>query len=258
MKAQEPQTIWFVLGAIFSALAAHLWRRFIGRMVTLKWEINCQKIGSTTADNFGSKIEIRYDDIAWENIYYVFVRVTNDSSVDLGAFDILFFFRNARGVLQSHASLSTSDKSLLNSTEYQKTLAAVMALKPDERLTNPSFLYVHRNREYAVPALNRGAAIAATFVVCPNDATEPNLSITTEHKGVKLKREPIGTKLFGVDTTRAAMYGVVVGSALVWVMPSLIASPNALAFSSFALGLGGSLVGAIVARTGRAVFRFLG
>jgi hypothetical protein len=257
-KAQEPQTIWFILGAMFSALGAHLWRRYMGRMVTLKWEINCQKIGSTTADNFGSKVEIRYDDIAWENIYYVFVRITNDTSVDLGDFNLLFFFKNARGVLQSEAGLTTSDKRLLHSDDFQKTVSHVTALPQDQRPTSPSWAYIHRNREYRVPALNRGAGIIASFVVCPANAAEPNVSITTEHKGVRLVRESVGPKLFGVDTGRASLYGIFVGTLIALVLPTFVTSPLTLSLTVFVIGLAGNLVGVAVIKLARGMFKFLG
>lgn len=134
--------------------------------------------------------------------------------------DVAFQFFAPFVVVEGRGAIATSAKNLLLSESFQRTAKVIGELPEAARVSNPSFDYLLRCREFNITALNRGETASFTFWInSPQSADIPRVLSTTEKAGVKLLSRPAdirplniaqlkGAILLGVPCSALCAYGV--------------------------------------------------
>jgi hypothetical protein len=116
-----------------------------------------------------SKIAVRFNDVPCLNLNTCLIVLSNESGRDVDDLDVLFTFNEPFAIGEATGAVSESAKALLLSKQHLETVSAMRSLSDAERSAHPSWKYVMRNREFHIPALNRGQT--ATFNFWINSST---------------------------------------------------------------------------------------
>lgn len=173
---------------VFGGLLTHWFGKIQSRSKRLSWSATFQKILTGEPSDFASqKVTLFWGEHKCTNARTCEIELRNESGRDVEDLDVLVTFNSPFIIVEVDAGLLHSRKNLLVSPAYQKTLAYVAGLPQEQRALNPSGKYIQHNREFRIPALNRGcAAKFILLVVSTINGVEAEATLSTEKVGVKL------------------------------------------------------------------------
>ena len=225
------------LGALIAFVAREVWRRFRGRMVTLRWSVEHYRVAVASSDDRSGKLEVLYNGQSVGNIQGCILELENDSSEDLTDVELNLFYTDRTIFLSGEGGLVGSTQTLPLTNRFLKAAQRVQNLPPEERPQDPDFHYLLERRDFLIPVLNRGARVEFRFLVTPSFAlSAPTLSVSCDHKGVRLRNRPLQEMFWGEPRLQAAYIGLVEAALLAGVAGVTIASPIWASVVAFVLG----------------------
>lgn len=248
-----PATIWLAVGAV----AAHLWRRYRGRMVTLRWDARHQGIAFSAEDARFGKIEVLYNGVPVQNVYMTFVRVENESTKDLSDVDLNLVYADGSTIQVATGVVLGSANVLPLAPSFIEHVNQLGRIKPQDPKHSALLAYLTTRRDFRVPVLNRDSSLDIALLVQAPQGKMPFINVSCDYPGVRMVARAPRQLLFGVDHQRAALTGFVVGLVAVLAVSTNVPSPTPLALGSFLLGACGSLVGVGIIQALRLIRRLL-
>jgi hypothetical protein len=254
-KITDRDTIFFVIGAVLSAFANNVWRRFKKRRKDLRWTVTFNKVSFPPQNILFKPLQVTYDGNPCTTLYTCDVLLSNNSQEDLEDIDFLFWFQNNYVVLQATGSIVGSGKSLMLSPEFSTTMNNVLGMVEADRAASRSYPYVLANREFRVPALNRASSISLQFLIHASHNEQPSIHVSTEYPGVRLTHQKQEPMVLGVALRRAISWGIIVGVILIVLLGPHITTPTGAAAIFFPIGACASLLGVGVVWLGRLIIK---
>lgn len=207
------------IGAALAWLIGQGWRKYKGRMVTLRWTANYQSVAVASATQGFGNIQVMRDGIPVQNLSMVFVEIENESSQDLTDVEVNLRYDDGTHFFFSDAYVRDVPHELTLASRWLSTLQRFNLLAESERPNSSDLRYLATRRDYLVPVLNRGAKIDLRALV-QAPAGIPRIILTCTHKGLRVREEPARPKLLGVDAKRSALLGIavaVITALVLWI-----------------------------------------
>ena len=235
----QPEAIALAAGAILSAIAGHIWRRFRNRTIVLKFSARHTNLAHSSENLFGDKLQVLYRNQEVKGLYVTDATIRNDSGADLENVVIILEYRKGEQYYGGSGKISGSPKNLLFSNDFQQIIDRARQPGPIDK--SPDLPYLMRTREFLIPVLNRGSIVE--FSLLTHSEKFPYLHAVCHHKGVKIVEEKAFPKLLGVAVPHAAIVGLLAGIVLlVFLFPLFISIGRAMTVA-FILGAFGQLIG---------------
>ena len=167
-------------------------------------------------------------------------------------------------IVRAHTSdtkLMTEQTQLLdtqNILEQSENYKKRLHVEPGSSPTDSQWSLYNGQREYVIPIFNRGQAIKITYLNSAQSSSMPNLWLSIELKGVRLKFQGPQNQILGVPQGQAAFVGVLIGLAI-WVALVVLASePWVIATTAMIYGFVAQLPGAFSIKLMRRVRETIG
>jgi hypothetical protein len=247
---------WLVYLALPLAgvILGHFWTRYRRRLVRLRWTYSNQPVAFTTPDFGWGKVDILYEGKPAGNIHITTVRLRNDSQVDLEGLEVQCQVTEGTMVLRSSAQVIGG----LDALPFAPAYAGILAESGKRKLTVAELAVWGRRSDFVIPTLNRSAAVDLTFLLARADHAAPAISLYCNHRGVRLLHEAPAKMFWGVNETKAALVGLLVGLAVVFTVVRYGAATWPGALFPWLIGASGVAVGASAIRLWRWVSRMAG
>lgn len=261
MMLELLQALWSQIGNVVAFLAGtittHLLSRFRKRLIHLPWTFNVQAFArSATGPGLG-RIEITHNGQPAENLFVATAQVTNESMQDVSDLELAVGLRDESIFLQHSARVKESLKFLDYSDDYAKRIDQY-GRTPQEERTRADLDFIMTNREFSVPALNRGQSIVLWFLIHAPTGVYPMLLLSTEHVGVKLRQRPPRKETWGVRDDYAAAVGLLVGLIGIISLGLTDRTPLWSSLGFYLLGASAIQVGLLLIHAWRLVVRLIG
>jgi len=249
-----PAALWAAIGAVLM----QGWRRYRGRMLTLRWQAFHQPLAISAEDTYFGTIEVRYNGEPVQNLFFTTIDIQNESNTDLVGLDLNFIFNDGTMIRISHGAVQRSANSLPFAAPFATELARFVQLPQDNPQRPPLAAALARRRDYRVPTLNRGSTVRVGMLVQGQPGKQPVIDLASDHPGLRLVFQPPRPLLFGVNHNVAALTGVLAGIAVIVGLSLTSVGRIAGMALSFAIGCVTAVLGVLVVRAFRVVQRVLG
>ncbi len=245
--------------ALVGFLLNHIWAVFRNRRIPIAWTATFQRIAAVNSGPTNFKLVIQLDSVPCTNVQCCQINACNESGRDISAMDILITFNPEFSIVEATGSINTSAKTLLLSSDFIRTQEVVSAVPKDDRPRHPSMAYLLRNKEFHLPALNRGEVVSFLFWInSTNPNAVPTVNLTTEKVGVKMVSRPAEIRVFDWALAKRTMpFGAFVAVLLALMLSNLALSASTVAVISCLLGASFSLLGLWMRAIVRLLTRFV-
>jgi hypothetical protein len=244
------------VGAVLGIVATHLWARFRGRTVTVRWSARVQSLAVSGHHDTIGTVTVLHNGQPVDSLFLVFVEVHNDSVHDLTDLEVQLGFRDGSTFLTDTGSVRGSLRNLAWREDFSHTVDQFLAL-PQEQRTPNALAQLTSNRVYTVPVLNRGGKIDFLVLARSGAAQGPSILVSGDRAGVRFRQLPSRVTLFGETQATAAWLGVGIGLATVWGAAAAFGWQAGPVIGAFFLGAMGTLVGVAVMKLWRAATKLL-
>jgi len=254
------KTLWNPIatpaGVVIGAVVLQLWRRYLSRMVTVRWSVTHENIalGGHNPD-FGN-VEILYNgNPAGNRLQACRVEVENESgSQDLSALEVRLEYDANHAIFLSGGGFVDGDNDWLQwAPNFQAQVNQYLATQPP-----PAGDHLFRRRDYLIPVFNRGAKAIFVFLV-RSDVPLPNLRVYCQHLTVRLRHQPQRPMLLGVVQSHAGIVGAIAGLLLAAILSATPMMHRWVPiFIALAVGWYGAFLGVGVIRAWRWLVRMVG
>ena len=249
IKMSENQYMISLFSLIIGALLANTISSIRNKTGKFGYTIETNRIGLAADDAVFGTVRITWQDRDVRNLYLCTIELENLSSRDYE--DIQFRVYSANDTLLLNERTEVVGSPYIVS--WEDSFKERMRTEEGEKATkSQSEEYTH-NRYYTLPVLNRGQRVIFSFLCTkPGDDIEPNVSISTPSKGVKLKRLPAPhitiRPIWGVPIFRAIIRALILAVFVVFLCGIFIDNIWAASILSMAFGLTGQIFGAALYR----------
>lgn len=249
----RPKIIAFVAGAIATLLIGHLFRRFQNRMLALRFKASHTRLGQSSDDIWGGKLQVLYKGEEVKGLYITEASIRNDSVIDLENITLTLQYSNGEQFYGGTGEVEGHPNPIPFSPDFQKRVDKYLA--SDDPAKSPDREYLQRTREFTASVLNRGGKINFRFLT--HSEKFPYIKVSCLHKGVKIIEEKEAQHIWTVPVFTAAFVGLMACALGLFIYyPSFESLGTATAWG-FGMGSIASIVGAVCVLTFRYFIKLL-
>jgi len=156
------------LGTFFAGIAIERYKK---KYIVIEKEVSVQRIALAVNDQFYGTIEVKYNGIPAQNIYFINYSLDNISNSSISDFELLISVPKNYVIFKDSALLNNGEVNFtLNWTNafMENITAHVTRLgDPDQAplVTPEDIIYFQRHRPYRVSTLNKGKSITGSLLV---------------------------------------------------------------------------------------------
>ena len=200
------------ISGLIGAAIGWLVTQFQGKTARLRYSTRVDRIAITSNDPIFGSVAVTWGGNAVRNLYMAWVEVENATNRDFEDVPFMVYVGNDTFLLNERTGVVN--------TPYIVPLApaftAFIAVAPGTTPTPAQSARYYHCRDYVLPTFNRGQLIQFTYLCTrPNDDNQPEIFISTQLKGARLRHENRSTLVFGVPLRDAVVRGLVVSTAVV-------------------------------------------
>jgi len=236
------------------AVCNHFWARFRGRLTKLRWAVQYHRVAVSAQDAAFGTIQVLHNDRPVNNLHIGTLQVQNESVRDLQDVELNIACLDGSTVLISEGALAGSLQQVPFTAAFNQSLQQAFQNPPN--LPPGTLNYLLTRRDYLIRVFNRGATANFVLLIERNDNNSPNLTVTCDHVGVRLRRHAPAVMLLGENQLHAALVGLAAGLIIILVMARFIPFKWVLGFSAWLVGCFGSVIGVLVLRCWRQLVRW--
>lgn len=259
------RTIWDPIatpaGGVLGALALQLWKRYLSRMVTVRWSVTHDTLAAGGDNPTFGRVEILYNGapVAGNLLQWCRVEIENESgSRDLSNVSVSLQYDQVEPMLLSGGGgIEGSNQWLQWTPAFRAEIDRFAAMRPEDRPNDPGWDVLFRRRDYVIPVLNRGEKVVFLFLVRPGIAN-PTLRVYCDHLNVRLRHRPQRPMTLGVVQQHAIIAGLIVGLAVAVALALNVTNIWAAVFAALIVGWFGQLWGVAIIRGWRWFVRMVG
>jgi hypothetical protein len=246
--------------AIVAFLGTQIWAAIRNRRIAIAWTATFQRLTPyATTPQFSGLLSVLWNGTPCPNLWSCEVVLRNESNRDLDASDVLFTFNDSFIVIKDQSGIRTSAKTLRWSAEFDGLSAKLGAMPEPDRPKHQSWAYAVRNREYHLPALDRGAEAVFTFWIHGADQNcNPSVKVSSEKGGLRLiSRKADHRALDVAEIRRGLVVGVLLTVPVVWGLSHSDMSPLTIGWSTFVTGVCVGAIGIVGLKLFRSMLRYI-
>ncbi len=236
------------------AICNHFWARFRGRLTKLRWAVQYHRVAVSAQDAAFGTIQVLHNNRPVNNLRIATLQVQNESVRDLQDVELNIACLDGSTVLVSEGALAGSLQRIPFTVTFDQSLQ--QALQNPQNLQPATLNYLVTRRDYLVHVFNRQATANFVLLIERNDNNSPNLTVTCDHVGVRLRRHAPAVMLLGENQLYAALVGLAVGFGVILILARFIPSKWVLSFSAWLIGCFGSVIGAMALKCWRQLVRW--
>src|SRR6266478_5502525 len=240
-----------VIGAVifmFGAVVNHFWNRYRSRLRRFTWSAWYQKIAVTAQHPGIGKLEVLHNGKPFNNVYAGWIQIRNLSNSDFGNLVVKVSYQEGTEILGAYAALDGNIGELPLADDFVRVIES----------TDPVLsVKAKNNREYRVPAFNRGGTVNVYLVLARSDNSNPIANVATDTVGIMLRFEAQVNLWYGVPVKRAQAAGILLTLGITSLLLLKVHSSLALASGSWLSGALLLFIGAMSIRLYRWLLRQL-
>lgn len=228
-----------IAGGLGGISTAWLTQSVLNKRGTFTYSVTHTKIGVTSDDDTFGNVAVSWNGSPVPNLFLSTIDMKNESMND---------YENVVVSAYTIDSLLMTEKTQLldtpNYLEWSEKYKHLQQVDPGSEPTEKQRETFSHRREYVIPIFNRGQSIKITYLNSAKSNEMPNIWLSVEQKGVKLKFQEPQNVILGVPQKQAALYGVVLGIVVLIALATLVAEPWTIALAAMTYGLIAQLPGA--------------
>jgi len=225
-------------GALITALATKLH----GRTKKLRYSTRTERLALAADDPLFGSVRVSWGDRPVRNLYMASVEIENASAHDFESVDLKIYTGDETVLLSERTAVVGTPYVVDWSHSFRAALAVAPGAAPTaEQLAR----YVH-SRDYHVEVFNRGQLLRFNYLCTrPTDDAQPEVFVSTQLKGAKLKYQVRSNLMLGVPLQIAAARGLILAMVVVLLCGLYLRSVWAASGVSMLVGLFAQLLGCI-------------
>jgi hypothetical protein len=236
------------------AVCNHFWARFRGRLTKLRWAVQYHRVAVSAQDAAFGTIQVLHNNRPVNNLHIAALQVQNESVRDLQDVELNIACLDGSTMLVSEGSLAGSLQQIPFTVTFNQALQ--QAFQNPTNIPQATLNYLVTRRDYLIRVFNRGVIANFVLLIERNDNNPPNLTVTCDHVGVRLRRHAPAVMLLGENQLHAALVGLAVGFVIILVMTWFISLKWVLGLSAWLVGCFGSVIGVLVLKCWRQLVRW--
>ncbi len=210
------------------------------------------RIGISADDDVFGEVRVHWQDHQLRNLYLYTIEVENLSSADYENVDLRFYSGDDTIILNERTGVVNEPEIVHWSPEF----AQRMRIAEGATASEEQFAEYNHNRHYVVPVFNRRQKLSFAYLCTkPNDDGDPGIFVSSQAKGVRLKRlkQPfvILNPIWGVPIPVAIVRALVIAVFVVVACGTFLESIWIASIVSMFFGLTGQVFGAALYRVER-------
>ncbi len=191
---------------IFGIFVTWITQQILNKRAVFSYNVNHNRVGVSTDDSIFGSVRVTLNGNEVPNLYLSTIEIRNESSNDYENVDIRAY-TNDTLLLSEQTQIDETSYILEWSNKYKKDLH----LADGQEISQTQRDLYNRQREFNVPAINRGQIIKLTFLNSATVNTDPSIWVDIQKKGIKLVfRRPLNI-IHGESQPHAAVIGVIIG-----------------------------------------------
>lgn len=191
---------------IFGIFVTWITQQILNKRAVFSYNVNHNRVGVSTDDAIFGSVRVTLNGKELPNLYLSTIEIRNESSNDYENVDIRAY-TNDTLLLSERTQIDETSYILELSDKYKKDLQ----LADGQEISQAQRDLYNRQREFNVPAINRGQIIKLTFLNSATVNTDPSICVDIQKKGIKLVFRPPLITIHGEYQTHAAVVGVIIG-----------------------------------------------
>jgi hypothetical protein len=188
----------------------------LGRRGLFTYFVWHNRVGVSADDAVFGTVRVTWNGNVVPNLYSSTVELRNESLADYQGVVVRVFSNDTR-LLSERADLMGTTRILKWSDEFSHHLA----VQPGAQPTAGQMELYGRQREYAVPTMNRGQVVRLTFLNAPHGEAQPSIWLDIVHPGVKTRFRVAHQEFLGTPQPIAALIGAALGIPFLWAVVAL-------------------------------------
>lgn len=241
-----------VILVIVGGLITQIWNKIKSRTMYLDYSVWHQPLGTSVNDNLFGNVQILYNENPMKSLYFSTVIIENLSSKDIENIDINIYCDSESSILVSHGYLDLSPNALNFTKNYQELLEK-------SKNDHDTLITALGRRDYTIPVINRGDNLKIQLLMT-NDRKQPEVYVSCEHKGVKMKFSKNLKDFYGESSKHCARLGSII--TLLLLIPLIIYMPSEYHIYSIIagtlMGLFAMFIGWVFIKCSKTLLRALG
>jgi hypothetical protein len=170
------------VGGIFISLIT---QQILKKRGVLSYQVNHNRIGFSTDDVVFGSVRVTWNGTEASNLYFSTIEIKNESTLDFENIVIRAYSTDTNLLTEQTQLIGTS-----HILEWSEKFKEKIHIADGNVATQPQKDLHSSQREYNIPALNRGQTIRLNYLNSPKNTNSPNIWLDVIHKGVKLIYRP--------------------------------------------------------------------
>lgn len=191
-------------------------QKVLGKRGLFTYFVSHNRVGVSADDAVFGTVRVTWNGNEVPHLYSSTVELRNESLADYQNVVVRVFSNDTR-LLSARADLMGTTRILEWSEEFSHRLAVEPGTQP-----SPGQMTLYgRQREYAVPTMNRGQVVRLTFLNAPDGEAQPTIWLDIVHPGVKIRFRVPQQQVLGTPQPVAALIGAALGVPFLLVVVAL-------------------------------------
>lgn len=191
---------------VFGIFVTWITQQILNKRAVFSYNVSHSRVGVSTDDAIFGSVRVTLNGDEVPNLYLSTIEIRNESSND---------YENVNIRAWSNDTLLLSEQTYIDETSYilewSDKYKEYLRLADGQKISQAQRDLYNRQREFTVPAINRGQIIKLFFLNSAKGNTDPSIWVDIQKKGIKLAfRRPINT-IHGESQPHAALVGVIMG-----------------------------------------------
>lgn len=236
---------------VVGGLVTHLWSRYRSRTGRLTWRAWHSPVAVAADYPQLGRVTVQFNGMPVNHLHHTRVEFTNDSSRDLKEVEVMLSFGSTGHVISSTGVVEGTLAIVPFDTDY----LGLYANATQQQINTLNTYVVHR-----IPVLNRRQKSTFTMLVARDDTSSPQVTVSSNHLGMRTEFLPATPELFGVPVTLALLVGLPASLACALLVVRFQHHSHRYLTVAFAwlLGTVCMSIGAELVRLGKQFLRILG
>lgn len=243
-----------VVTAILGGFVTWLYDMWKNRRGVFTYTTTNQQIGASIQHTVFGQISVLWQGQPIANLNATTITICNESLNDFEDVIVSTYTGSNTQILSEQTHQVGTPNCLNWSAKYKAMVTIPPNTEPSQVQQN---IYYHQ-REYVVPAFNRGTSITLTYLNTTTANMPPEINASLTKAGVKLKQKSMHALILGVEQPLAAIWGMVIGASVLAWLASIMNNSVGLAFVAFSIGLIAQVPGAVTVKAFRALRQWFG
>lgn len=242
-----------VLSAIGGIVLAWVTQQILKKRGTFSYYVIRNKIAQSTEDAIFGVVGVTWNGKSIPNLYLSTVELINESMNDYENVVVRVYTNDTNLFTEQTQIIGTS-----HILEWSDKYKSQLHVEPGTLATQAQIDLHSRQREYVIPAMNRGQVVKLIYLNSAKGIEQPTIWLDVVHRGVKLRFRPPQNQLMGVPQNQAALIGVLLGLIVVGMLIGMVGQLWLATIAAFIYGVMVIVPGAFAIKIWRKLREYIG